>query len=141
MPVSGAVIVTTPQDIAAIDARKGLAMFRKVSIPVLGVIENMSTHVCSECGHEEPIFGTGGGEKMSQDFDVTLLGQLPLDSRIREQTDSGKPTVLADPDSAVGRMPIATRRSISRPRKLRRVATMPASSRRSLSRTANEHQV
>ena len=100
VPVSGAVIVTTPQNIATLDARKGLAMFRKVSIPVLGVIENMSTHICSECGHEEPIFGTGGGEKMSQDFDVTLLGQLPLDSRIREQTDSGKPTVLADPDSA-----------------------------------------
>ncbi len=100
VPVSGAVIVTTPQNIATLDARKGLAMFRKVSIPVLGVIENMSTHVCSECGHEEPIFGTGGGEKMAQDFDVELLGQLPLDARIREQTDSGKPTVLADPDSA-----------------------------------------
>ena len=100
VPVSGAVIVTTPQNIATLDARKGLAMFRKVSIPVLGVIENMSTHVCSKCGHEEPIFGAGGGEKMSQDFDVALLGQLPLDSRIREQTDSGRPTVLADPDSA-----------------------------------------
>ena len=100
VPVSGAVIVTTPQNIATLDARKGLAMFRKVSIPVLGVIENMSTHICSACGHEEPIFGAGGGEKMSQDFDVALLGQLPLDARIREQTDSGKPTVLADPDSA-----------------------------------------
>ena len=100
VPVSGAVIVTTPQNIATLDARKGLAMFRKVSIPVLGVIENMSTHVCSHCVHEEPIFGVGGGEKMAGDFDVELLGQLPLDARIREQTDGGNPTVLADPDSA-----------------------------------------
>jgi ATP-binding protein involved in chromosome partitioning len=100
VPVSGAVIVTTPQNIATLDARKGLAMFRKVSVPVLGIIENMSTHICSGCGHEEPIFGTGGGEQMSKDFDVDLLGQLPLDGRIREQTDSGNPTVVADPDSA-----------------------------------------
>ena len=100
VPVSGAVIVTTPQNIATLDARKGLAMFKKVSVPVLGIIENMSTHVCSGCGHEEPIFGTGGGEQMSQDFDVDLLGQLPLDGRIREQTDSGNPTVVAEPDSA-----------------------------------------
>jgi ATP-binding protein involved in chromosome partitioning len=100
VPVSGAVIVTTPQDIATLDARKGLAMFRKVSVPVLGIIENMSTHVCSQCGFEEPIFGAGGGEKMAADFDVELLGQLPLDARIREQTDSGRPTVVADPDSA-----------------------------------------
>ncbi len=100
VPVSGAVIVTTPQDIAAIDARKGLAMFRKVSIPVLGVIENMSTHICSSCGHEEFIFGSGAGERMAADFDVQLLGSLPLDARIREQTDSGRPTVIADPESA-----------------------------------------
>lgn len=100
VPVAGAVIVTTPQDIAAIDARKGLAMFRKVSIPVLGVIENMSTHVCSECGHEEAIFGEGGAQQMVDDFGVELLGSLPLDARIREQTDAGKPTVVADPDSA-----------------------------------------
>jgi ATP-binding protein involved in chromosome partitioning len=100
VPVSGAVIVTTPQNIATLDARKGLAMFRKVSVPILGVIENMSTHVCSECGHEEPIFGAGGGEQMAGDFSVELLGQLPLDGRIREQTDSGTPTVIADPDSA-----------------------------------------
>jgi len=99
VPVSGAVIVTTPQDIALLDARKGLAMFRKVSVPVLGVIENMSTHVCSACGHEEPIFGAGGGEQMASDFDVPLLGQLPLDIRIREQTDSGNPTVIGDPQS------------------------------------------
>ena len=99
VPVSGAVIVTTPQDIAAIDARKGLAMFRKVSIPVLGVIENMSTHICSQCGHEEAIFGAGGAEAMVRDFDVELLGKLPLDARIREQADSGHPTVASDPDS------------------------------------------
>jgi ATP-binding protein involved in chromosome partitioning len=101
VPVSGAVIVTTPQDIALLDARKGLAMFRKVSVPVLGVIENMSTHVCSECGHEESIFGSGGGEQMASDFDVELLGQLPLDASIRERTDSGNPTVVSDPESAV----------------------------------------
>lgn len=103
VPVSGAVIVTTPQDIALLDARKGLQMFRKVSIPVLGIIENMSTHICSECGHEEAIFGSGGGEKMAEDFSVDLLGQLPLDISIREQTDSGNPTVIADPDGAHAR--------------------------------------
>ncbi len=101
VPVSGAVIVTTPQDIALLDARKGLAMFRKVSIPVLGVIENMSTHICPKCGHEEAIFGVGGGDRMATDFDVQLLGKLPLDMRIREQADSGRPTVIADPDSDV----------------------------------------
>jgi len=101
VPVSGAVIVTTPQNIATLDARKGLAMFRKVSVPVLGIIENMSTHICSNCGHEESIFGAGGGELMASDFNVRLLGQLPLDARIREQTDSGKPTVVADPDSTI----------------------------------------
>jgi ATP-binding protein involved in chromosome partitioning len=100
VPVSGAVIVTTPQSIATLDARKGLAMFKKVAVPVLGVIENMSTHICSSCGHEEPIFGTGGGEQMAMDFKVDLLGQLPLDASIREQTDSGRPTVVAAPDSA-----------------------------------------
>ena len=99
VPVAGALIVTTPQDIAAIDARKGLAMFRKVSIPILGVIENMSTHVCSSCGHEESIFGEGGAARMAEDFDVALLGQIPLDGKIREQTDAGHPTVVSDPDS------------------------------------------
>ena len=103
VPVSGAVIVTTPQTIATLDARKGLAMFRKVSIPVLGVVENMSTHVCSSCGHEEAIFGQGGGATMVEDFSVPMLGQLPLDARIREQTDSGAPTAISDPDSAAGR--------------------------------------
>jgi ATP-binding protein involved in chromosome partitioning len=100
VPVSGAVIVTTPQNIATLDARKGLAMFRKVSIPVLGVVENMSTHICSSCGHEEAIFGSGGAEKMVDDFDIPLLGQLPLVASIREQADSGIPTVRADPKSA-----------------------------------------
>jgi len=99
VPVSGAVIVTTPQDIALLDARRGLQMFRKVGVPVLGVIENMSTHVCSSCGHEEAIFGTGGGQAMADDFDLELLGQLPLDASIREQTDSGRPTVISAADS------------------------------------------
>lgn len=99
VPVSGAVIVTTPQNIATLDARKGLAMFRKVSIPVLGVVENMSTHICSACGHEEAIFGSGGADQMVADFEIPLLGQLPLQSIIREQTDSGVPTVIADPNS------------------------------------------
>ena len=98
VPVTGAVIVTTPQDIALLDARKGLKMFEKVGIPILGVVENMSTHVCSNCGHAEPIFGTGGGARMSKDYGIDLLGQLPLDIRIREQADSGKPTVVSDPD-------------------------------------------
>jgi ATP-binding protein involved in chromosome partitioning len=99
VPVSGAVIVTTPQDIALLDARRGLQMFRKVGVPVLGVIENMSTHVCSSCGHEEAIFGAGGGLAMADDFDLELLGQLPLDASIREQTDSGSPTVISAAES------------------------------------------
>jgi ATP-binding protein involved in chromosome partitioning len=98
VPVTGAVIVTTPQDIALIDARKGLKMFEKVGVPILGIVENMSTHVCSKCGHEEHIFGEGGAERMCKDYGVDLLGQLPLDIAIREQADSGKPTVVADPD-------------------------------------------
>ena len=104
VPVSGAVIVTTPQNIALADARKGLQMFRKVSIPVLGVVENMSLHICSSCGHEEAIFGSGGGSAMSDDYEVPLLGQLPLDATIREQTDGGCPTVVADPGSAAARL-------------------------------------
>jgi ATP-binding protein involved in chromosome partitioning len=97
IPVSGAVIVTTPQDIALLDAQKGLKMFEKVSVPVLGIIENMSMHICSNCGHAEPIFGEGGGEKMAAKYGVELLGSLPLDIKIREQADSGHPTVVADP--------------------------------------------
>src|SRR5690606_29542259 len=101
IPVTGAVIVTTPQDIALIDAKKGLKMFEKVGIPILGIVENMAMHQCSNCGHVEHIFGTGGGERMSKEYDVEYLGGLPLDMRIREQADSGKPTVVADPDGAV----------------------------------------
>ena len=99
IPVSGAVIVTTPQDIALLDARKGLRMFEKVEVPVLGIVENMSTHICSNCGHEEAIFGSGGGAAMAAQYGVALLGQLPLDISIREQTDSGEPTVVSHPDS------------------------------------------
>jgi ATP-binding protein involved in chromosome partitioning len=99
IPLTGAVIVTTPQDIALIDARKGLKMFEKVGIPILGVVENMSLHICSHCGHEERIFGEGGGERMGKDYSVELLGALPLDIRIREQADSGEPTVVAEPQS------------------------------------------
>ncbi len=101
VPVTGAVIVTTPQDIALLDARKGLKMFEKVGIPILGIVENMSVHICSNCGHTEPIFGSGGGEKMCKDYDVDFLGALPLTMAIREQADSGRPTVVADPDGAV----------------------------------------
>ena len=90
VPVTGAVIVTTPQDIALLDARKGLKMFEKVGIPILGVVENMSIHICSKCGHEEHIFGAGGGQKMCDDYGVPFLGALPLDLGIREQTDSGR---------------------------------------------------
>src|ERR1041385_4658968 len=99
VPVTGAVIVTTPQDIALIDARKGLKMFEKVGIPIRGIVENMSTHICSNCGHEEHIFGQGGAERMCKQYGVELLGALPLDIAIREQADSGKPTVVADPES------------------------------------------
>ena len=98
IPVTGAVIVTTPQDIALLDARKGLRMFEKVGIPILGIVENMAMHTCSNCGHTEHIFGAGGGERMAKEYDVDYLGGLPLDIRIREQADSGRPTVVADPD-------------------------------------------
>ncbi len=101
IPVSGAVIVTTPQDIALLDAKKALKMFEKVNVPVLGIIENMSTHICSQCGHEEYIFGQGGGEQMAKQYNVDLLGSLPLDITIREGVDNGKPTVAMEPDSAV----------------------------------------
>jgi ATP-binding protein involved in chromosome partitioning len=104
VPVTGAVIVTTPQDIALLDARKGLKMFEKVGIPILGIVENMSMHICSNCGHAEAIFGQGGGEKMCSDFGVDFLGALPLTMSIREQADSGKPTVVADPEGQVAQI-------------------------------------
>jgi ATP-binding protein involved in chromosome partitioning len=103
VPVSGAVIVTTPQDIALLDARKGLKMFEKVEVRVLGIVENMSVHICSNCGHQEHIFGSGGGARMAEQYRVQLLGELPLDIRIREDADGGAPTVVAEPDSARAR--------------------------------------
>jgi ATP-binding protein involved in chromosome partitioning len=99
VPVSGAVIVTTPQDIALADARKGLKMFEKVNVPVLGVVENMSLHVCSHCGHVDHLFGAGGGARMAAQYGVELLGELPLDARVREEADGGAPTVVASPGS------------------------------------------
>jgi len=101
VPVSGAIIVTTPQDIALLDARKGLKMFEKVEVPILGIVENMSLHICSECGHEEAIFGQGCGVNLAETEDVNFLGSLPLDIRIREETDAGKPTVIAEPESRI----------------------------------------
>ena len=104
VPVTGAVIVTTPQDIALLDARKGLKMFEKVGVPIIGIVENMSIHICSKCGHEEHIFGTGGGETMCKDYGVPFLGALPLDIQIRREVDSGVPTVVADPDGRVAEL-------------------------------------
>ncbi|MBC9073732.1 iron-sulfur cluster carrier protein ApbC [Thauera sp. CAU 1555] len=101
VPVTGAVIVTTPQDIALLDARKGIKMFEKVGVPVVGVVENMSIHICSKCGHEEHIFGTGGGQKLCADYDIPFLGALPLDLQIRQEADGGTPTVAADPDGRI----------------------------------------
>ncbi|MFT5446073.1 MAG: ATP-binding protein involved in chromosome partitioning [Gammaproteobacteria bacterium] len=98
IPVSGAVIVTTPQDIALLDARKGLKMFEKVNVPVLGIVENMAVHVCGNCGHAEHIFGSGGGERMATQFEVPFLGSLPLDIRVRADVDAGQPTVIKDPE-------------------------------------------
>jgi ATP-binding protein involved in chromosome partitioning len=113
VPVTGAVIVTTPQDIALIDARKGLKMFEKVGVPIVGVVENMSIHICSNCGAEEPIFGEGGAERMCSDYDVPFLGSLPLDIHIREQADSGRPTVIADPDGQVAQAYKAIARKVA----------------------------
>jgi len=104
VPVSGAVIVTTPQDIALLDARKGLKMFEKVNVPVLGVVENMSIHICSQCGHQEHIFGEGGGQRMAEQYGVTFLGALPLDIRIREEADGGTPTVVTEPDNPIAQI-------------------------------------
>ncbi len=104
VPMTGAVIVTTPQDIALLDARKGIKMFEKVGVPILGIVENMAVHVCSQCGHAEHIFGEGGGQKMASDYGMEYLGALPLDIHIRLQADSGRPTVVADPDGEVARL-------------------------------------
>ncbi|MGA9335670.1 MAG: iron-sulfur cluster carrier protein ApbC [Rudaea sp.] len=104
VPVSGALIVTTPQDIALLDARKGLKMFEKVEVPVLGIVENMAIHICSQCGYAEHVFGAGGGERMASEYDVPLLGSLPLDIHIREQADGGTPTVAADADGKIAAM-------------------------------------
>ena len=104
VPVTGAVIVTTPQDIALLDARKGLKMFEKVDVKIIGIVENMSTHICSNCGHEEHIFGAGGGEKMCADYNTEFLGSLPLDIHIREQADSGEPTVVSDPEGNIAKV-------------------------------------
>jgi ATP-binding protein involved in chromosome partitioning len=113
VPVTGAVIVTTPQDIALIDARKGLKMFEKVGVPIVGIVENMSIHVCSSCGHAEHIFGEGGAARMCADYNVPFLGSLPLDIHIREQADSGRPTVIADPDGAVAQAYKAIARKVA----------------------------
>ncbi|NBN92963.1 MAG: DUF59 domain-containing protein [Betaproteobacteria bacterium] len=113
VPVTGAVIVTTPQDIALLDARKGLKMFEKVGIPILGIVENMSIHICSNCGHQEHIFGSGGGEKMCADYGTELLGSLPLDIKIREQADSGSPTVVADPQGPISALYKAIARKVA----------------------------
>ena len=104
IPVTAAVIVTTPQDLALADAKKAITMFEKVSIPVMGVVENMATHICSQCGHQEAIFGEGGGKYLSEDYDIPLLGQLPLDMTIRELLDAGTPTVAEDPESDISQI-------------------------------------
>ncbi|MCX7274530.1 MAG: iron-sulfur cluster carrier protein ApbC [Burkholderiales bacterium] len=113
IPVTGAIIVTTPQDIALLDARKGLKLFEKVGVPILGVVENMATHICSQCGHAEHIFGQGGGERMAAQHEVEYLGGLPLDIRIREQADSGCPTVVADPDGELAEIYRAIARKVA----------------------------
>lgn len=100
IPLNGAVIVTTPQDLALLDARRAYEMFQKVHVPVLGIVENMSIHICSQCGHGEPIFGEGGGKHLAEQYGVSLLGSLPLDLHIRQQVDGGRPTVIADPEGA-----------------------------------------
>ncbi|MEO6365744.1 MAG: iron-sulfur cluster carrier protein ApbC [Luteimonas sp.] len=124
IPVAGAVIVTTPQDIATLDAKKALKMFEKVQVPVLGVIENMAVHVCSQCGHAEHIFGSGGGEAMASQYGVPLLGSLPLELGIREQGDAGVPIVIAQPDSAAAQAYRLTARNVAAQLALRPRATM-----------------
>jgi ATP-binding protein involved in chromosome partitioning len=113
VPMTGAVIVTTPQDIALLDAKKGIKMFEKVGVPILGIVENMAVHICSQCGHAEHIFGEGGGKRMAADYGMDYLGALPLDIHIRLQADSGKPTVVADPDGEVAGIYKAVARQVA----------------------------
>jgi ATP-binding protein involved in chromosome partitioning len=113
VPMTGAVIVTTPQDIALLDAKKGIKMFEKVGVPILGIVENMAVHICSQCGHAEHIFGEGGGKRMADQYKMDYLGALPLDINIRLQADSGKPTVVADPDGEVAGIYTAVARQVA----------------------------
>ena len=128
IPVAGAVIVTTPQDIATLDAKKALKMFQKVEVPVLGIIENMALHVCSNCGHEEHLFGEGGGQRMAAQYGVALLGSLPLDISIREQGDVGRPIMVAAPDSQVADAYRQAARALVAQLELRPRASMPIAS-------------
>ena len=113
VPMTGAVIVTTPQDIALLDAKKGIKMFEKVGVPILGIVENMAVHVCSKCGHTEHIFGEDGGKKMAAEYKMDYLGALPLDMQIRLQADNGRPTVVADPDGEVAGIYKAVARQVA----------------------------
>ena len=128
IPVAGAVIVTTPQDVATLDAKKALAMFQKVNVHVLGIVENMAVHVCSNCGHEEHLFGEGGGQRMAAQYGVPLLGSLPLDVAIREQGDAGRPVVIAAPESAVAQAYRQVARAMVAQLVLRPRASMPIAS-------------
>ena len=128
IPVAGAIIVTTPQDIATLDAKKALKMFQKVEVHVLGIVENMALHVCSNCGHEEHLFGQGGGQRMAAQYGVPLLGSLPLDIAIREQGDAGQPVVVASPDSAVAQAYRQTARAMAAQLALRPRASIPIAS-------------
>ena len=128
IPVAGAVIVTTPQEIATLDARKALKMFEKVNVPVLGIVENMAVHVCSNCGHAEHLFGQGGGQAMAAQYGVPLLGSLPLDLRIREQGDAGTPVVAAAPDSAPAQAYLAAAQAMAAQLATRPRASIPISS-------------
>ncbi|MET0581457.1 MAG: P-loop NTPase, partial [Pseudoxanthomonas sp.] len=128
IPVAGAVIVTTPQDVATLDAKKALKMFQKVDVHVLGIIENMALHVCSNCGHEEHLFGEGGGQRMAAQYGVPLLGSLPLDIAIREQGDAGRPVVVSAPDSAVAQAYRQAARALAAQLAARPRASIPISS-------------
>ncbi|WP_017915197.1 iron-sulfur cluster carrier protein ApbC [Xanthomonas sacchari] len=127
IPVAGAVIVTTPQDIATLDAKKALKMFEKVEVPVLGIVENMAVHTCSQCGHVEHLFGEGGGQRMAQQYGVPLLGSLPLAIAIREQGDAGTPVVAAAPDSAAAQAYLVTAQRLTEELRKRPRAAIPIS--------------